>query len=292
MSVKLDRTYVAVRRRGTLETFDLATQVMRDHGSRLLGLLFLGALPFALLNGLVLYRWITHENYPAARLILLCLVLLQAPFATALITDYLGSIMFLKRASINKSVRNGFANFLKLFYLHGLLRLGLPGSISFAVLSPEWNEDGTVAYSIFVLVPVLFLALLVRVFRPYVTEVVLLEKPQWARQTNESSFAVRSRYLHMSGVAELVSQAIAFAFFVGLLSLCIGGLFENRNFVLGIANNPMYSVLLFDQLALWIAAGFATVVRFLCYINLRIQQEGWDVELKLRAEGQKIIDSI
>ena len=41
-------------------------------------------------------------------------------------------------------------------------------------------------------------------------------------------------------------------------------------------------------LALWIVVMFMTVLRFLCYLDLRIRQEGWEVELLLRAEAAKL----
>jgi len=41
-------------------------------------------------------------------------------------------------------------------------------------------------------------------------------------------------------------------------------------------------------LALWFVAGFMTIVRFLQYLDLRIRQEGWEVELRMRAAGARI----
>ena len=41
-------------------------------------------------------------------------------------------------------------------------------------------------------------------------------------------------------------------------------------------------------LAMWITACYFTVVRFLTYLDARIRQEGWEVELRLRAGGNQI----
>ena len=38
---------------------------------------------------------------------------------------------------------------------------------------------------------------------------------------------------------------------------------------------------------LWIVAGYLSVVRFLSYLDLRIRHEGWEVELRLRAEASR-----
>ena len=41
-------------------------------------------------------------------------------------------------------------------------------------------------------------------------------------------------------------------------------------------------------LAMWLVAMYFTVVRYLCYLDLRIRHEGWEVELRLRAEGVRL----
>jgi len=41
-------------------------------------------------------------------------------------------------------------------------------------------------------------------------------------------------------------------------------------------------------LSMWIVAGYFTVVRFLSYLDLRIRREGWEVELRVRAEAARM----
>lgn len=41
-------------------------------------------------------------------------------------------------------------------------------------------------------------------------------------------------------------------------------------------------------ISLWLTAGFVAIFRFLSYIDIRIRQEGWALELKMKAEGQKL----
>ncbi len=45
-------------------------------------------------------------------------------------------------------------------------------------------------------------------------------------------------------------------------------------------------------LAMWIVATFTAVVRFLGYLDLRIRFEGWEVELRMRAEGSRLAESM
>ena len=41
-------------------------------------------------------------------------------------------------------------------------------------------------------------------------------------------------------------------------------------------------------LAMWLTAAFVTVIRFLSYLDLRIRHEGWEVELRMRAEAARL----
>ena len=44
--------------------------------------------------------------------------------------------------------------------------------------------------------------------------------------------------------------------------------------------------------ALWLIAGYMAVVRFLNYLDLRIRHEGWEVELRLRAEAVRLASKL
>ena len=42
-------------------------------------------------------------------------------------------------------------------------------------------------------------------------------------------------------------------------------------------------------MVLWLVGLFVVVFRFLSYLDSRIRLEGWELELRLRAEGQRVI---
>ena len=62
----------------------------------------------------------------------------------------------------------------------------------------------------------------------------------------------------------------------------------------------MWGMLLFDwewgpvmlhlcfPVTLWLVAGYFAVVRFMCYLDLRIRREGWEVELIMRAASTSL----
>jgi hypothetical protein len=39
---------------------------------------------------------------------------------------------------------------------------------------------------------------------------------------------------------------------------------------------------------LWLVGLFLTVYRFLCYLDTRIRLEGWEIELRLKAEASRL----
>jgi hypothetical protein len=51
------------------------------------------------------------------------------------------------------------------------------------------------------------------------------------------------------------------------------------------ADSEQTLVTYYWPISLWIVAGIMAVVRFLSYLDIRIRQEGWAVELRMRAEA-------
>jgi hypothetical protein len=54
------------------------------------------------------------------------------------------------------------------------------------------------------------------------------------------------------------------------------------------AQNTTFMLYFAIPAAMWICALYATVARYLNYLDQRIRYEGWEVELKLRAEGRRL----
>jgi len=290
MSIKFDRTYIAVRQRSILETFDLSTQIVRDHAGSLLGALLLGAFPLMVVNFLIIYRWIAAGELVMGTYLMGILVAVQAPLGTAVITDFLGSVMFKRKANILKSARNCYRSLGKFFFLHGIIRLALPVTVLVAIATPSWNEDAMGAYVAFLVPGVLLCSLLIRALRPFANEVILLEKPSWRGSYEKLTFSRRSERLHGPASAELFGKAIVTFIFGLLLAISFWSLFNLRSYIFGTEATVVDSLVVFTPLAFWLAAGFTTVARFLLYIDLRIKQEGWEVELKLRAEATKYLE--
>jgi len=63
-------------------------------------------------------------------------------------------------------------------------------------------------------------------------------------------------------------------------------------FLQGVTRSTLHWRCVVDWLVLptvfWTLGAFATVFRFLCYLDSRIALEGWEVELLMRAEANRL----
>lgn len=286
--MQLDRTRVAIRERGILDLGDLALQVLRIFSPRLLGAFAMGILPMALINFLLLAR-LLDEGFPSTfvRYVwnLTLLIFIEAPLATAAATVFLGDAMFLEPPTLRSVMKTLWQFKWRLFVCQLLLRGVLPAWLLAGTLSREGPMPGDF------LLPLLALYLLiVRGVRPYVNEIVLLERnPLRSRDPRAITIGRRASKLHGPNSGELFGRFLV----SGLLSiaLCLS-LLMSLWFVQGIFFNDWKwgFAMTFVGLpaSMWIVAAYMAVVRYLSYLDLRIRREGWAVELMLRAEASRL----
>ena len=76
-----------------------------------------------------------------------------------------------------------------------------------------------------------------------------------------------------------------------VLALCSGALF-----VSGVVFGKWEAGVLMDAiifpLCLWTVASWMTVLRFLFYMNSRIRSEGWEIELRFKAEAERLKETL
>jgi hypothetical protein len=143
----------------------------------------------------------------------------------------------------------------------------------------------------------------VRAFRPYINEIILLEKnPLLAGKSAAITVAKRSSHLHGAYSGDLFVRWFATAS-VCLLLVCLavytaglteGFLFSKWPLRLSIEDGIIVSDIdwidlhVLYPLCLWLVVTFLAVIRFLSYLDLRIRHEGWEVELLMRAEAVRL----
>jgi hypothetical protein len=280
--LQFDKTRIAVRERSYIDLLDLALRVSRVYAWPLLLAFAAGIVPMMLLNGWLLADFAERDfafgfqvSFPIEYVLLMVLLIfLEVPLATAPATLYLGQAVFTERPNAREIARQ--------------FRQAIPQLLLYRVLFR-----------------ILFAG------APYLNEVILLESNPLRKKNSprgESTLS-RSRVLHRDASTDTVARAFAVLMVGGTLFASIWlsifflrgvllGLWGVLDFYQGLAFalqngrlnweffRPM-CILLFP-LALWTVVGYFAVVRFLSYLDLRIRREGWEVELVMRAERARL----
>ena len=254
--MQLDKTRIVIRERALVDILDLALRVCRLRAWPLLLAFSAGIVPMMILNYWVLFA-LAEPHFqlgfpPVYVFFVVVLVALESPLATAAATLYLGKATFTDRPAVGEIVGDLRRSFFQLLRYQVLLRL----------YYLRWT---------------------------YLSEIILLERDSIRRKTPNGKS--RGRILHEGHEHDPVGRAFIVLQVGGLLFVAFWcSIYLIRNLLLSrwdwTFDLPMYTVYL--QLVLWIVVAYFTVVRFLGYVDLRIRREGWEVELKMRAERERI----
>ncbi|MDZ7620686.1 MAG: hypothetical protein U1E05_27095 [Patescibacteria group bacterium] len=268
----LDRTRIAIRPRSFIDILDLSLHVVRAFGRPLFLAWFVGVLPVLVLNWTLLVGLASPEVAPDWQVsylsVMAILVVWETPLATAFITLYLGEATFGNRPNA-REVLVAFRRALpQLLWYQVVLR---------ALLTIPW-----------------FTWLVLYAGWPYLGEVILLERnPMRSPRKEAMTTWRRSVSLHraMSGMlfARWLGACCAGSLLVASWWLAVW-FFRWRLFNWPEWSPAMFTVIL--PVIVWLVVGFFAVVRFLSYLDLRIRREGWDIELMLRAEGNRIAERL
>jgi hypothetical protein len=292
--MQLDRTYIAIRPRSLFEIFDLALHVIRDHFRRLFVLWLIGATPLALLNWMLI-GWMAdvrfaNDDYLVAYFFLQALLIInQTQVASVFITAYLGAAMFEDQTLARQAIRKVFSTNPYLFWSHGVLRGVFPLILVVSLIGEALAPEDLVL-SCLGATAVAGIGLMVRVWRPFVNEILVLEKtPIKKRRGTAIRFAARSAHLHDSRNGGLVGRFCLVSLVAVPLTMMVWGCLNLVNSTLNVfSGSELDPAVVFFPLAAWVVSGFVAVIRFLAYIDTRIRQEGWDVELLIRAQASRL----
>ena len=265
--MNFDATKIAIRERGFAEVMDLALHVTRAHAGPLLVALVVGAAPWALLNWLLLGGLLSDTVWDDPGLYVFwmgVLVALETPFATAPITLYLGQVTFSEKIDVGQMVRGFFRSLPQMIWMQGVARvLTFVLVISFIMPYVLW---------------------------PYISELILLERnPMFSGKGGRLTTSKRSKNLHRGAGGDLFTRWIV-ASTTGLLLILalVGGAHVLSGQLFGTRLSDDFNLLVTLPIACWLVIGFLAVVRFLAYLDLRIRREGWEVELTMRAEAERL----
>ena len=272
--MQLDKTRIAVRERSYLDILDLALHVVWSYLAPLAIASAAGVAPMIALNYWLLGDMVVwSEEYgsdpefwsSATAYVLLqaMLIYVQMPLATAPASLLLGQAMFLESPGGWQIARDWLRSLPQLLLCQVLLR------------------------GLFLLLVVT--AIIPFVAWPYLNEIILLERNRLFRRDPSSTTTFRrSSYLHSNNTGDLFGRWLT-SLLIGLplaaaMFFSVGSI---RSILVG-DWRPDLTLLIDFPIAAWTMVSFFTVVRFLAYLDLRIRNEGWEVELTMRAEAARL----
>jgi hypothetical protein len=256
--VQLDKTRITIRERSYAELLDSALRVTATHFFPLAAALLAGVVPIALFNAWLLWDLRNADfdwGFPLTYMVFIaCLTAIERPLATAALTIYLGKAMFDQRPSRREIVGDLRQCLGRLLVVQGLFRIAF-------------------------------------LLRPFANQVLLLERnPLSSRDPAMPSFRKRVKRFHADNGNE-VSRALLLEWPIEgvMIAVCLVCLASN---IAILSNNfewdRAYCTVAFPAV-LWCVVGFFEVARFLEYLDIRIRREGWEVELLLRAERDRLV---
>lgn len=303
--MQLDRTRIAIRERGLLETIDLTLLVIRDFAGPLIACALVGIAPLAIINELLLGGMVTIDDEGSVawfRYIwgMTVLIFLEAPLASVFIVAFLGPAVFMEQRTVRQVMGDVFRQAFPLLLSQGLIR-GVLAAWLLYLLTDRYEANGWLEG--FWIMVVCFVAAAMRAFRPYINEIILLEdRPLLAGKSAAVTVAKRSAHLHNAysgdlfvrwfATAAICMSLVGLAIYTGVLTE--GFLISNWPFHISMedgvyaVNLDWFRLHVLYPGCLWLVAAFLAVVRFLSYLDLRIRHEGWEVDLLMRAEVARL----
>jgi hypothetical protein len=285
--MQLDNTLIAIRERPFVDILDLSLRVIRAYAGPLTLAWLLGALPLAILNHWLLREALFdtfHDGPPWQHLWHMSVLMIwEIPLATAGITLYLGQALFEERPSPKLLFRQFMSRLPQLLWLQIAMR-GVFAVWDMAGYYGRYSSEGLIWIGAF-FVGGWFLR---GVQWPYANEVLLLEGNPLRKGAGVTTTRMRIRSMHKQGASD-VSARFLMSIIVGavLLASMAGAVWALQEMLmLPTASKEYFAVQL--PIAAWIVIGYFAVVRFLSYLDLRIRNEGWEVELLMRAEGARL----
>ncbi len=300
--MQLDKTEIAIRQRSALELLDLSLRVLRRHGLKIAAFCSLFGIPL-LIADVWLSAWMfsedavmAAENIPEPQtylrirhaLHLLVLFLIQYPLISLPATIFLGDQVFYESPTMKQLLVKLAGIWLQVLWVLGICRLGLVSlGLAFAVNRNTVYDPTAENF----LLMGLAICLLIRAAWPFAPEILGLERCL-IRPNRESpiSYSVRRNALHQAVSSDHFGRFILCSIAaIALFATLFGTVLSATAALIGNLDVNIW----FDRVALplvfWIVGLFVVVFRFLSYLDSRIRLEGWELDLRLRAEGQRVV---
>ena len=308
--MQFDKTHIQIRNRTESEILDISLHVFRRFPLQIFLSFMVVAVPILLVNDLLLSHVlslefnlasygsmsIVEQEYTTSDLsfktflyLQVLLITTEAPLASILSTLMLSKLIFNEEPTIKGLMKDARSCLWNIIIAFGLRRGVL---IMMGLLILLFNYDsGSRGASISFFTITFIVILFVRGCRPYMLEIILLERP--GRDPSKGmTLSQRSKMLHAATGGNVVGRSM-FGMLVGVMfSLSLYGAITFFSISLftesGTIESAVFTARWLFPISCWLAVCYTSVVRFLNYIDTRILLEGWEAELKIRSEAYKL----
>lgn len=268
--MQLDKTRLVIRERGLLEIMDLALKLTRLYAWPLFLASAAGAVPMILFNnwvwGGLLRRSELEQSTPWGFLLgNLWFILWQIPLATAPTTLVLGQLLHTDKPNSGQVWRDFKQSLGQLIWYQVFCR-GLMMVTGLLIL---WLMVGWA----------------------HLNEVILLERNPWRKKDSKAHSTIsRAGRLHNESLGDLLVRWLLTTLLAAMFLLAILGSLKWMRWMLAGQDTPTEATyMIWWQVATWAVISYLTVVRYLSYLDLRIRLEGWEIELLMRAESERLV---
>ena len=308
--MQFDKTHIQIRNRTESELLDISLHVFRRFPIPILFSFFVVALPLLLINDLLLSHVLTLEfnagqyqsrsivetefttsdlSFKTYLYLQVVLIITQAPIASVLSTLMLSKLIFDEKPTLKGLMKGARSCFWDITIAFGFRRCVLIQMLLLLLLlgaGSGWQATVITFYTI-----ALIVLLLVRGNRPYTLEIILLERPG-RDSTKGMTLSQRSKMLHTATGGNVLGRSM-FGMLVGaMFSLCLYGSITFFSVSLftesGSIESSVFTARWLFPISCWLSVCYTSVVRFMNYLDTRILTEGWEAELKVRAEAYKL----
>jgi len=303
--MQLDKTAIVISQRSAVDLVDLSLFVMRRYWRPITYFAFLGILPFAIADLVFSWPLAQYDSLLIASLeistsrvyhfrylcVITALILIQCPLALSAVTYFIGQAVFTERPTARQVFSAVWKRKGSMIFIVGILRMSLlsfvPAYLLF--LTPVFQPEIEIPLYLLGMCGMVYF---VRGFRPFAAEILLLERCpvlKSKKRPEQLAYGQRSRWLHSNLYNELFSVhlGVTFVEILTVLSISMSLLFL-IGVLTGIWKWGLWMDLILYPLTIWIVSTWGTVIRFLLYMNSRIRTEGWEIELRLKAEAQRL----
>jgi hypothetical protein len=266
--MQLDQVRIRIRPRTHLEALDLALWILRRHWMGLTIAAAVGVAPWLALN-LYLFAPDPHPMSSASDVApweagygYVLLLLFEIPWATGLVTLFLGKAMFQQSVSARRIARDWLGSLGQMILFQGIARAAC---IVFVVT-----------------IPILGFSM------KYLNEIILLERSSGGRTSKRVQAFHKG--LFSRTVGETLADLLLALSMILLLALAIGYLSDlwlgsDASLLNSFLDGGAWLTTWQAQLAAWAVIVYFSIARFVSYLDCRIRREGWDVELLMRAQA-------